>query len=341
MGFSCLPRTSNMQARPGQPGSATAAYSAAAALAAILDSFGGPINTAGWSRLASSSTSVNCADTSTSGYGIPRQEPAPSMPFHRRSFQSKQMPSSISNTLGSTHQGIPTASNMPLMHTMHDGFSPASASHSADSLLPVFDMPLSSRVPSDLPIWSLDNIMFQSSPDTANVPITAASDAHATYMHPRQVYQAQAPIVSTQQNPPRQAHALSQVQSQHFTAQLEHQTPWQLDEPTQMLTQTGYTANEVQWEGNEQQLSIFGPSMSSACSTGADIAIQSAGLPADTHAPPAVKKKKGKQHGLQHLPCGLSWTEPVTSEGVLSQISLHTASITQHEMRSCTLPYSM
>ena len=135
---------------PSYIGPATAAAACTAALAEILDSFGGPNICDGWGRLALGCCSPSAAVSSSSAYcssAISHQTTAEGFQYFNQ------------------HTGQAWGDLLPgQCHAPHNGSVGASghAHHAAqlasldNSSLPIFDQPPSYRLPSNLPIWSLD-----------------------------------------------------------------------------------------------------------------------------------------------------------------------------------------
>ena len=135
---------------PPHIGQATAAAACTAALAEILDSFGGPNIGDGWGRLALGCQSLNAASSSSSACSS--------------SAASHQTKAQGLHYIGQ-HTGqawghlLPDQCNAP-RNTSVDASDHAYHAAQLASLynisLPIFDQPPSYRLPSDLPIWSLD-----------------------------------------------------------------------------------------------------------------------------------------------------------------------------------------
>ena len=137
------------------PGSATAVAEYFAALAAILDSFGGPITTAGWDKLATTCPAVNPADIEIAPRHAAAYDP---MSSHTR-FQSSRTHNqlqSTTDTCRSADHSVPTFGFLPPCSTV--------SGPPAVTALPVFDAPLSRRLPRDLPVWSLEDSQLSSLP---------------------------------------------------------------------------------------------------------------------------------------------------------------------------------
>ena len=153
--------------------------------------------------------------------------------------------------------------------------SAAAPTRHADSpTLPVFDMPVSCRLPAGLPIWGLDNLPFLSSPaPAAQDSFTAGVVADTTWpMH-----------LASLVPQPQHVRPMQQVHGQAHDLPPMHCQPAQLP-------------YDLQWETDQQQLPLFGPLSTTLIVQDAQHAIQSAMLPADVDEPvnaPVFKKKKG------------------------------------------------
>lgn len=149
-------------------GPATAAAACTAALAQILDSFGGPSISVGWDRLAQGSCSPSTAVSSTSNC-------CPSAMSHEPSIEDLQcfQQQAMQGFLPGQHSALNSPSVDILCHTRH-------AAHLVISSSPIFDQPRSYRLPatdSALPIWGLDV------PPYADANVREWSDASAlTYI---------------------------------------------------------------------------------------------------------------------------------------------------------------
>lgn len=132
---------------PSKIGPATAAAACTAALAEILDSFGGPSISDGWNRLAQSCCSPSTAVSSNSAHSLfatSHQSTADdSQCFDQHSKQAMQ------DFLPDHHSAVINPSVDAFGYAQH-------AVQPANKFLPIFDQPPSYRLPSALPIWNLD-----------------------------------------------------------------------------------------------------------------------------------------------------------------------------------------
>ena len=141
---------STTASHPSHTGPATAAAECTAALAEILDSFGGPNISDGWDRLALGCCSLNAAVSSSSAC-------CSSATSHQIAAEGlRYFSQHTKQTWGDL---LPDQFNAP-----HNSFEDASGrAHLAAQLasldnnsVPIFNQPPSSRLPPNLPIWSLD-----------------------------------------------------------------------------------------------------------------------------------------------------------------------------------------
>ena len=212
-----------MQEHSPHIGSATAAAEYAAALAAILDSFGGPVTSHSWNKLAGnalasahSSTATQQAtrsvhsapNTSANGLRVQLYDHLPAS-ISSSEFAQQQIPDATATAIadGVDCHVSPETDDMDIQPVMHKSVAcslPAALSdlalskdaalltipapvptqdtpHEActssfpddDTLgLPVFDMPVSRRLPPNLPVWSLDDTPAPSTPTPTPVSFT-------------------------------------------------------------------------------------------------------------------------------------------------------------------------
>ena len=229
-----------MQEHSPHIGSATAAAEYAAALAAILDSFGGPVTSNSWNKLAGNALesahssaatqhatrSVHSApNTSSNGLRLQLYDHSPAS-ISSSEFAQQQTPDATATAAadGADCHASPESNDMGIQPVMHKPVAcslPAALSaltlskdaapltippssalvptqntpHGAymspfpgDNMLglPVFDMPVSRRLPPNLPFWSLDDspapptptptpVPSMPTPCTAHVPSPAAT----------------------------------------------------------------------------------------------------------------------------------------------------------------------
>ena len=131
-------------------GPATAAAACTAALAEILDSFGGTNISDGWGRLALGCCSPNAAVSSGSACcssGNSHQTTAEGLQYFGQHTE-QAWGSLLPDQFNAPHNTSVNASG----HAHHA----AQLASLDNSSVPVFNQPPSYRLPSDLPIWSLD-----------------------------------------------------------------------------------------------------------------------------------------------------------------------------------------
>ena len=133
-------------------GAATEAAEYAAALSDILDSFGGPVSIDGWARLAS-----RCPDDSTSGtLQAVHSASTPFLLTTAQDLQWKKQQSQHAQAASAGHSDVHWLSRMALPVSCDDRQQQALLDTEALCAMPVFNQQPSQRLPSALPIWSLD-----------------------------------------------------------------------------------------------------------------------------------------------------------------------------------------
>ena len=141
------------------------------------------------------------------------------------------------------------------------GPAPSGAPFPGCSDLPIFDMPLSSRLPPGLLTWSLDNLPFPSSTGHAQATFPAlATGVNTCCMHAaasqRQLYSNQ-----SQQQPQGQLQAPDVSHTQHQRSHsLQHQHEhWQSHPSPQSQQQSVQPMHELQWEADRERLANLAP----------------------------------------------------------------------------------
>lgn len=186
-----------------------------------------------------------------------------------------------------------------------DDPAPSGAPFPGCSDLPIFDRPLSSRLPPGLLIWSLDNLPFPSSIGHAPAtPPTSTTNANTCCTHAA-ASQMQLYSIHSQQQP----HVQSQAPDVSHTRQqrshsLQHQhEQWQWLASPQLQPQSVQPMHELQWEADKERLANLAPPdlfntmlhaalpFSDAAHT-AQTAVVAAGN--DLFSEPVVKPKKKK-----------------------------------------------
>ena len=382
-------------------GSATAAAEYAAALAAILDSFGGPVTSNSWNKLAVHALEPAHSSAATQ-HATRSVHSATNTPSNGLQLQSySQSPASISSsgfaqqhspnatataaTDGADRHASPETNDMDIQPAMHKPVAyslPTALSELAlskeaalltipapvpthniphgaymsslpddDTLgLPVFDMPVSRRLPPNLPFWSLDDspapptptpVASTPTPCTAHVPSPAATyQAFPTapsgpeettlpvYDMPLSCRLPPGPPIWSLDNTtfplgaasssapsppaasPQHVHASSDTAAANYSSPSSHyrhffsegsqqQTHWQL------YSQSAPSVHEMQWENQRQQLSVWTSDQSIVPAPAEQHAVQLGPLPPDAAEPSTMvlKKKKGTGNTVSVTPC--------------------------------------
>ncbi len=158
---------------------------------------------------------------------------------------------------------------------------PTAPSGPEETTLPVYDMPLSCRLPPGLPIWSLDNAIFPPGAASSSAPSTPAAS-------PQHVY-------ASSDTPAADWSSASSHYRQTFSDLSRHQMHWQADLPPQLFSQSAPSVHEMQWESQSQQLSVWTSDLSILPAPAEQHAVQPGPLPPDAAEPntTVLKKKKG------------------------------------------------
>ncbi len=158
---------------------------------------------------------------------------------------------------------------------------PTAPSEPEECTLPVYDMPLSCRLPPGLPIWSLDNATFPAG--AASSPASSAPAAS-----PQHVY-------ASSDTPAANYSSHSSHYGHFFSNWSQQQTHWQADLPPQLYSQSAPSVHEMQWESQSQQLSVCTSDHSIVPAAADQHAVQPGPLPPDAAEPntTVLKKKKG------------------------------------------------
>ena len=171
---------STAASHPSYVGPATAAAACTAALAEILDSFGGPNISDGWGRLALGCCSPHAAFSSSSACcssANSHQTTAEGLQ-HIGQHTKQAWGDLLPDQFDAPHNTSINASG----HAHHA----AQLASLDNSSLPVFNQPPSYRLPSDLPIWSLDIPPSAAAQliDWCDTAVPACmQDAHAQKLH--------------------------------------------------------------------------------------------------------------------------------------------------------------
>ncbi len=177
-----------------------------------------------------------------------------------------------------TYQALPTAPSRP-----------------EEASLPVYDMPLSCRLPPGLPIWSLDNATFPVGAASSRASFTPAAS-------PQHVY---APSHTPADTPAASYSSHSSHYGHFFSDWSQQQSYWQADLPPQLFSQSAPSVNEMQWESQSQQLSLYTADHSIVPVPAEQHAVQPGPLPTDAAEPntTVLKKKKGTGNTVSVTPC--------------------------------------
>ena len=184
----------------------------------------------------------------------------------------------------------PCTAHVPSPAATYQAF-PTAPSGPEETTLPVYDMPLSCRLPPGLPIWSLDNATF---------PIGAASSpaSSAPAASPQHVY-------ASSDTPAADWSSASSHYRQTFSDWSQQQPHWQANLPPQLFSQFAPSVHEMQWESQSQQLSVWTSDHSIVPAPAEQHAVQLGPLPPEAAEPSTtvLKKKKGTGNTGPVTPC--------------------------------------
>ena len=174
----------------------------------------------------------------------------------------------------------PCTAHVPSPATTWQAF-PTAPSGPKETTLPVYDTPLSCRLPPGLPIWSLDNATFPVAAASSSAPSTPAAS-------PQHVY-------ASSDTPAADWSCASSHYRLTFRDLSQHQMYWQADLPPQLFSQSAPSVHEMQWESQRQQLSVWTSDHSIVPAPAGQYAVQPGPLPPDAAEAntTVLKKKKG------------------------------------------------
>ena len=151
----------------------------------------------------------------------------------------------------------------------------------SETILPVYDMPLSCRLPPGLPIWSLDNATFPAGVASSLAPATSAAS-------PQHVYASS--------DTPAASYSSHSLHHGHFFSDWSRQQMhWQANLPPQLFSRSAPSVHDMQQESQNQQLSVYDCDRSIVPAPAEQHAVQPAPPPPVAAEPNtmALKKKKG------------------------------------------------